>query len=204
MDIILNGKLVEIDDEIIDSIKLFNEKGWRTDFSCAGHYDSENEYCPFSYPYVSFERLKKKSFFSLIEKVPEWVFKCFDVQIDILGINTEIPIFPLWSNIEIDIGDGKILTGKMINSSNDQSDPDRLLTVNVDSISDVRSIREKSLGLTRKVYSVVLRPHNEDELINTILEDVSSQSSKEKFLTMLFQFRTSLYELANELPNIRK
>lgn len=204
MDIILNGDLVEIDDEIVDSVKLFNEKGWTTNFCCAGHYYPEDEYVPFSYPYISFDHLKKKSFFTLIEKVPEWVFKCFDVQIDILGINTEIPIFPLWSNIEIDIGNGKILIGKMINSSNDQSDPDRLITVNVDSISDMRSIREKSLGLTRKVYSVVLRPHNEDELINTILEDVTSQSSKEKFLTMLFQFRTSLYELANELPNIRK
>ena len=204
MDIILNGNLVEIDDEIVDSVKLFNNKGWITNFCCAGHYYPEDEYVPFSYPYISFKYLKKKSFFALIEKIPDWVFKCFDVQIDILGKNSEIPIFPIWSSIELDIGDGKILIGKMINSSNDQSDPDRLITVNVDSLSDVRSIREKSLGLTRKVYSVILRSHNEEELINTILEDATSQSSKEKFLTMLFQFRTSLYELANELPNIRK
>lgn len=198
-----HGNIVDIDDEIVDSVKLFNEKGWRTDFSCAGHYDSENEYCPFSYPYISFVDLKKKSFFSLIEKVPEWVFSAFDVQINCLGINAEIPIIPMWTDIEIDIGE-RTLTGKMINAGLEQSEPDRLLTINVKSISDVRAIKEKSFGLTRKLYSTVLRPHNEDDLINSILEDTTSQSSKERFLTEIFQFRTSLYELANELPNIRK
>ena len=88
MRITLNNDLVEIDDEIVSGIKLFNDKGWRTDFSCAGHYKSEDKY-PFSFPYVSFDYLSNNRFFTLFEKVPESVFESFDVEIVIMGENDD-------------------------------------------------------------------------------------------------------------------
>ena len=201
MRITLNNDLVEIDDEIVSGIKLINDKGWRTDFSCAGHYNSEDKY-PFSFPYVSFDYLSNNRFFTLFEKVPESVFESFDVEIVIMGENDDIPIFPTWADIEIDIGE-KLLTGKFVNSSLDQTEPYRQLVINVKSLKDITAIREKNFGLTGKMYSVILRSHNEKEMRDIVDEDIRSESSKERFMHMLFQFRTGLYELANELPNIR-
>ena len=85
----------------------------------------------------------------------------------------------------------------------DQTEPYRQLVINVKSLKDITAIREKNFGLTGKMYSVILRSHNEKEMRDIVDEDIRSESSKERFMHMLFQFRTGLYELANELPNIR-